>query len=113
MNDQDATIDDAAEIKTFDPFDPVFLLPDLSADFERKIHLRLQQRSNKKSITVVEGLDDIVAKNIIPQLRSRLGCSGTFKEGAIQFSGDQRRKIIDYIVEKNIARKQDIVLHGY
>ena len=99
---------------TFDPFDdPASLLPDLTQEFDKKVHIRLQQRSNKKSITIVEGLDDVTGKGIIPKLRSKLGCSGTLKEGAIQFSGDQRRKIIDFLIEEKLARKQDIVLHGY
>lgn len=99
--------------ETFDPFDPAGLLPDLNNEFDKKVHLRLQQRSNKKSITIVEGLDETVAKNIIPQLRSKLGCSGTVKSGGIQFSGDQRRKIIEFILEHKLAKKGDIVLHGY
>lgn len=101
--------------ETFDPFnvDPASLLPDLRKEFDTKVHIRLQQRSNKKSITIVEGLDVDVGKKIIPQLRSKLGCSGTLKEGTIQFSGDQRRKIINYLIAEKLARKQDIVLHGY
>lgn len=100
------------DVPTFDPFerDPASLLPDLTHE---KVHIRLQQRSNKKSITIVEGLDVDVGKKVIPLLRSKLGCSGTLKEGAIQFSGDQRRKIIDYLVAEKLARKQDVVLHGY
>lgn len=109
--DADQSIED-----TFDPFDPIHplsLLPDLKKELDNKVHLRLQQRSAKKSITIVEGLRDDVAKDIIPKLRTKLGCSGTPKSGAIQFSGDQRRKIMDYLVDQKLVTKRDIVLHGY
>ena len=107
------TIESFADEATFDPFDTKFVLSELAQEFDKKIHLRLQQRSNKKSITIVEGLDNETARKVIPLLRSKLGCSGTYKGDAIQFSGDQRRKIIEYLLQEKIANKGDIVLHGF
>lgn len=104
---------DSTNEATFDPFDTKLILSELANEFDKKIHLRLQQRSNKKSITIVEGLNEDTAKKVIPTLRSKLGCSGTFKSDAIQFSGDQRRKIMDYLLQEKLAKKSEIILHGY
>jgi len=94
---------------TFDPFSD---LPDLDVH-SAQIHIRLQQRSARKCITIVEGLDKDVSKKVITALRSKLGCSGTDKGGAIQFSGDQRQKIIGYLTENKIVESRNIVQHGW
>lgn len=88
-----------------------FFFPE-TFEFTQKVHFRIQQRSAKKNITIVEGLGKEVANDIVRQLKTRLGCSGTLKNDQVQFSGDQRRKIADFLVEKKIVDRSDIVMHG-
>jgi translation initiation factor 1 len=95
----------------FDEFDP---FSSIDVEGARKIHLRVQQRSSKKNITIVEGIPPEERKRIIHDLKTKLGCSGTEKNGGIQFSGDQRKKIADYLVETKIVTcHADISVHGY
>lgn len=78
-----------------------------------KIHLRVQQRNAKKNITVIEGLKPDVAKKVGSDLRTKLGCSGTVKDGCVQFSGDQRQKIVEHLLAKKIVDKDALVIHGF
>lgn len=80
---------------------------------KKKIHIRVQQRSAKKNITTVEGLSPDNAKKIGTQLKTKLGCSGTVKGDILQFSGDQRSKIVDHLLENNIVEKDNLVVHGF
>jgi len=96
--------------ETFDPFSIV----DLDVSDKVSVHLRLQQRSARKNITILEGLPKDNRKAVIHNLKTRLGCSGTEKnEGELHFSGDQRKKIADYLLEKKIVNKSEITIHGF
>lgn len=81
--------------------------------FDKKVHIRVQQRSAKKYITVIEGLEKDVSAKALKDLKTRLGCIGTLKNDTIQFSGDQRDKVYDYLVDKNVVEEDSIVLHGF
>jgi len=85
-----------------------------------KVHLRIQKRSGRKTITIVEGLPaNINSKKILKILRKSLYCNGSLQKDAednqiIQLTGDQRENVAKMFVEEGIvADKSYIVMHGY
>lgn len=86
-----------------------------------KIHIRIQQRKGKKSITTVQGLmgfTEIDFKNIIREMKKKFSCNGKFinnKEYGmiIQLQGDQRVDIREYLMTKYEYKANEIVIHGY
>lgn len=57
-----------------------------------------------KEVTVLFNLpfSSEEAKNLLSTLQTLLGTGGTFKEGQLEFRGDQRNKIEDYCGRSNI-----------
>lgn len=88
-----------------------------------KIHLRIQQRNGKKSITTCEGLeDDLDIKRICKAMRKQFNCNGNITEvketgnEVIQLQGDQRENIRNWLLEQEIIIKSEssrIVVHGF
>jgi translation initiation factor 1 len=87
----------------------------------QKIHVRIQQRTGRKSWTFIEGLDsfntnndaDFMKRTCI-KFRSVFSCSVTLKENNIlQLQGDKRDDICEYLLKNKFAKKDDIVRHGF
>lgn len=89
-----------------------------------KIHIRITQRNGRKCITTVEHLDKFdenpkFVDKITKYLRKQLSCGATVKDEkdgtgkVIQLSGDHREKISQFLVEKEICKKDDIKVHGF
>ncbi|MCX6820798.1 MAG: stress response translation initiation inhibitor YciH [Candidatus Aenigmarchaeota archaeon] len=64
---------------------------------EQKITVFIEKRRFSKPITMVEGIGP-EGKDVIKQLKSKLACGGTYKNGFIELQGDHRSKIIDLLV---------------
>ncbi len=85
---------------------------------EGHIHLRIQKRSGKKSITIIQGLDPKQAQKILKALRKLLCCNGTVIESeeyglVIQLQGDQREKVREFLISKKLSDTNTIKVHGY
>ena len=99
---------------------PASSIPDIIT-VPQKIHLRIQQRNGRKSWTFIEGLDSFNTNNnadfmkrICVKFRSVFSCSVTLQEGNIlQLQGDKRNDIYEYLLENKLAKKDDIVKHGF
>lgn len=85
---------------------------------DNHIHIRIQQRSGRKSITTISGLDEKTDfKTILKKMKNKFSCNGCIinndtKFGTIlQFQGDQRDNIKDFILENKILG--EIVIHGF
>jgi len=84
------------------------------------IHIRLQQRGTKKSLTLVEGLaEDLDLKKIAKCMRKKFQTSGailTTEDGLciLRFSGDQRVNCKEFMIEYKIweAPDPEIIVHG-
>lgn len=82
------------------------------------VHLRIQKRNAKKTITIIEGLDQTICKTLIKDIRKRFNTNGTLKKddednSVLQIQGDKRLEIKDYLVTQSITAKEKIFLHGY
>ncbi|KAH9043314.1 eukaryotic translation initiation factor 1 [Lactarius hengduanensis] len=106
-------------LNTFDPFadaaDP------LAADEPGRqsyIHIRIQQRNGRKTLTTLQGLPkEYDSKKILKAFKKEFACNGTLVEDeemgqVIQLQGDQRAKIFTFLTENGIPRAS-IKLHGF
>lgn len=82
---------------------------------QQKIHIRIQQRNAKKSITIIEGLNKEIIdfKRIKKDLSKKYNCFGFISDDVIQLSGDQRNNVLQFLISENIATKDNIVIHGF
>ncbi len=71
----------------------------------QKIKVYTEKRRFGKISTIVEGID-ANAKETASQLKSRLACGGTLKEGHIELQGDHRRKIKELLVKLGYDEEQ-------
>ncbi|CAO3620807.1 unnamed protein product [Mucor fragilis] len=102
------------------PFDPFADVDDDRAqEANNNIHLRIQQRNGKKTLTTLQGLSkEYDAKKILKTFKKVFACSGKIFPDEelgdiIQLSGDQRLKIAEFLVNEKIAKKVDIKVHGF
>jgi translation initiation factor 1 len=83
------------------------------------IHIRIQQRNGKKSITTIQGIDDKYdLKKIMNVLKKEFACNGciinddNFGE-IIQLQGDQRSNVSEFLSEVGICKANNIKIHGF
>jgi translation initiation factor 1 len=91
------------------------------------IHIRIQQRNRRQSLTIIEGLDDIkpddetFTKSLVKIFRKKFNCSVTLKKdtrdnkgkNVLQLQGDQRDGVKEYIINNELAREEEIKIHGF
>ncbi|KAG2184666.1 hypothetical protein INT43_000579 [Umbelopsis isabellina] len=83
------------------------------------IHIRIQQRNGRKTVTTLQGLPkEFDAKKILKVFKKEFACNGTVVDDeemgqVLQLSGDQRIKIAEFLVSQEIAKKSDIKIHGF
>jgi translation initiation factor 1 len=86
---------------------------------QAKIHIRIQQRSSRQSLTLVEGLDsDLDLERICKYMRRAFNCNGTvLEEVVISLQGDQRENVAKWLVENEVLTKSEgkerLVVHGF
>lgn len=71
----------------------------------QKIKVRMEKRKFGKPITVIEGITDR-PKEIVSQLKQKLACGGTYKDGHIELQGDHRKRIKDALLKLGYAEEQ-------
>jgi translation initiation factor 1 len=83
------------------------------------IHIRVQQRNGKKSITTIQGLaDDLDLPKILKALKKTLNTNGAVLEdeefGAVlQLQGDHRIAVTDFLCTYHICTRGEIKIHGF
>ncbi len=86
---------------------------------QNMIHIRIQQRNAKKTITTVEGLDtSIDIKKLIKYIKKIFNCNGSIIKmddniDIIQLQGDQRENIKKFLIKENIIAEDFIKIHGF
>ncbi|KAI0093870.1 eukaryotic translation initiation factor 1 [Irpex rosettiformis] len=107
---------------TFDPFaDEGDALAAANQDVGSQsnyIHVRVQQRNGRKTLTTLQGLPkEYDAKKLLKAFKKEFACNGTLVDDeeagqVIQLQGDQRQKISAFLVEEGIPRAT-IKIHGF
>jgi len=72
---------------------------------EQKIAVYIERRKFNKPVTMIEGIS-ADNKDVIKQLKSKLACGGTFKNGRIELQGDHRSKLKDLLVKLGYDENQ-------
>lgn len=88
--------------------------------FEPKyVHIHLQQRTARKSLTIIQGLDNNPElKKILKAMKKTFVTNGTIvnsdEMGAVvQLQGDQRKNVAAFLVKYNIRSEAEIKIHGF
>ncbi|GMP65486.1 hypothetical protein CsSME_00026246 [Camellia sinensis var. sinensis] len=103
---------------TFDPFAEANA-EDSSAGSKEYVHIRIQQRNGRKSLTTVQGLKKEFSYNkILKDLKKEFCCNGTVVQDpelgqVIQLQGDQRKNVSTFLVQAGIVKKEHIKIHGF
>lgn len=98
------------------PYDP---FADDSAPGKEYVHIRIQQRNGKKSLTTVQGLKkELSYEKILKDLKKEFCCNGNVVQDKelgkiIQLQGDQRKNVSHFLVRAGIVKKEQIKIHGF
>lgn len=82
------------------------------------VHIRIQQRTGKKVITIIQGLDSKIShKDLIKKFKTMYACGGHIAQDkefgeVIQLTGDQRFKVRDYLLDNSLVEADKVELHG-
>ncbi|KAG8713911.1 Eukaryotic translation initiation factor eIF-1 [Ceratobasidium sp. 395] len=82
------------------------------------IHIRIQQRNGRKTLTTLQGLPkEYDSKKLLKAFKKEFACNGTLVDDeelgkVIQLQGDQRLKISTFLTDEGIP-KATIKLHGF
>ena len=86
--------------------------------FERSVHIHLQQRNGKKTVTTVSGLaQDLDLALILKALKDVCKCGGHIVKSesfgkVIQVQGDHRDLIKKFLADEEIVHSNNIHVHG-
>lgn len=87
------------------------------------VHIRMQQRNGKKSITTIQGVDgwvDMAKFNKLSSiLAKKFNCSCSISKVSpdgdriLQLQGDHRMGVHLFLIENSIVEKEHIKVHGF
>ncbi len=83
---------------------------------KKNIIISIQQRTSKKSLTKIEGLDETEQKKVMKDLQKKLQTSAYIDsedKKLIVFQGDHRIEILNYLIKNNLATLENIKIRGY
>ena len=91
----------------------------LPAGAEDYIHVRIQQRNGRKTLTTVQEInDDYDKKKLVKTFKKKFACNGTviehpeYGEG-IKLQGDQHKNICQFPVETGLAKDDQLQVHRF
>jgi len=118
----------STEIQNLKSFDPFADAQDQDTgettqkQTQTNIHIRIQQRNGRKTLTTIEGIPSkFDLKKILKVIKKQFACNGTIvndeKAGdVIQLQGDQRNAVKEFLIDKEKGLEIDsktIKVHGF
>ncbi|KAJ4384527.1 Eukaryotic translation initiation factor eIF-1 [Didymella sp. IMI 355093] len=114
-------------IQNLQSFDPFAEAEDTGGEVrvgnqQNYIHIRIQQRNGRKTLTTVQGLPKkFDQKKILKVIKKQFACNGTVVADTemgevIQLQGDQRKDVQDFLTNKKDGLGLDvktIKVHGF
>ncbi|KAI1311245.1 translation initiation factor SUI1 [Xylaria venustula] len=110
-------------LKSYDPFAEADETPGGSKPATQNyIHIRIQQRNGRKTLTTVQGLPDKWDhKKILQHIKKKFACNGTIINDSemgkvIQLQGDQRNDVQEFLINKEWGLELDpdtVKVHGF
>ncbi|GAQ78104.1 Translation initiation factor 1 [Klebsormidium nitens] len=111
---------DAQIVGAFDPFADAAAEDSAEASKGKGyVHVRVQQRNGRKSLTTVQGISkSFDYKRLLKDFKKEFSCNGTVVEDTelgtvIQLQGDQRKNVSQFLVSNGIVKKDAIKIHGF
>ncbi|CAF1002273.1 unnamed protein product [Rotaria socialis] len=83
------------------------------------IHIRIQQRNGKKTLTTVQGIgEEFDKKRLLSAFKKKFACNGTVVEHqeygeVIQLQGDQRMHVSQFLQDIGLCQADQIKVHGF
>ncbi|KAF9192470.1 Eukaryotic translation initiation factor eIF-1 [Mortierella polycephala] len=110
-----------SDIQNLHSYDPFADLGDTGETGEQQnyIHIRIQQRNGRKTLTTIQGLPKAFdKKRMLKIFKKDFACNGTLVEdeelgSVIQLQGDQRNKISHLLITEGNIEKKQIKIHGF
>merc|ERR1711971_432494 len=105
-------------LKSFDPFADA-AKGDEDGVQDGLVHIRIQQRNGRKTLTTIQGLSaEYDLKKIVRACKKEFACNGTVVEHpeygeVLQLQGDQRNKICDWLTKTSLVKPDQLKLHGF
>jgi translation initiation factor 1 len=90
-----------------------------SGDAQGLIHIRIQQRNGRKTLTTVQGITEkFDLKKLVKSFKKEFACNGTVIEHieygeVIQLQGDQRNNVCLFLTRIGIAKEDQLKVHGF
>ncbi|KAI0149555.1 translation initiation factor SUI1 [Xylariaceae sp. FL1272] len=110
-------------LKTYDPFAEADETPvGETKQKQDNVHIRIQQRNGRKTLTTVQGLPTkFDRKKILKVIKKKFACNGTIVVDSemgevIQLQGDQRNYVHQFLTDKEDGLELDpktIKVHGF
>ncbi|KAH6630159.1 translation initiation factor SUI1-domain-containing protein [Chaetomium sp. MPI-SDFR-AT-0129] len=112
-------------LKDRDPFADEDEESGQNSQSQEKIHIRIQQRNGRKTLTTVQGIPTkFDHKKILKVIKKEFACNGTIISSAeskgmgevIQLQGDHRLKIKEFLADADAGLGLDektIKIHGF
>ena len=114
-------------LHSFNPFVDASKGDDLHpAGTEDYIHIRIQQRNGRKTLTTIQGITDDydekkkqkTQQQLVKAFKKKFACNSTGIEHpeygeVIQLQGDQRKNICQFLVEIGLAKDDQLKVHGF
>jgi len=83
------------------------------------VHIRIQQRNGRKTLTTVQGINPKFDRNkLLKTWKKTFACNGTVVVDedlgeVVQLQGDQRLKVQAFLIDEKISKKEMIKIHGF
>ena len=106
-------------LKAYNPFDDTTGEDDAGPGDQGLVHIRIQQRNGRKTLTTVQGLsDEYDLKKIIKVAKKEFACNGTVVDHSeygevLQLQGDQRENICKLLVSCGLVKQDQLKVHGF
>jgi translation initiation factor 1 len=105
-------------LTTFDPFADATQGAD-AAPQAGLVHVRIQQRNGRKTLTTVQGLStEYDLRKIVRACKKEFACNGTVVEHpeygeVLQLQGDQRENICQFLTKTGLVTQDQLKVHGF
>ena len=77
------------------------------------VHIRIQQRNGRKTLTTVQGLSkEYDLKKIVRSCKKEFACFPEYGE-VLQLQGDQRHNICDWMIKVGLLKANQLKVHGF
>ena len=88
-------------------------------ELDNYVHIRIQQRNGRKSVTTIQGLaSNLDYERIMKSMKKNFCCNGHIIKddvlnNIIQLQGDQRKNVVEFMIEEKLVLKDFLKIHGF